>query len=268
MAYGFIEYPTVDTVERASTSITTTEDAANYRLTFKASNNQKKGFTEGGSRTATRHAVLSVDTPTMDESGNITARATITDTSSPAKSISKQSPALSLPKVAMATPTVNVDADEEESEIIIVSINNQQTGYAEARPAPQSPPFTQSFVKLRIDGNTAIMECRDAKIERTVGASIATCTVNVTFSTNVGNCLISATTFANGAFSVFNSYTNTGTVSIPNVVCGSAISINTSYMCSLYWSGAKQDHRSLYGGTITVPSTTGTYSVEVGVVDD
>lgn len=76
-----------------------------------------------------------------------------------------------IPKVAMAIPTVNVDADEEESEIIIVSINNQETGYAEKPPAPQSPPFTQSFVKLSIDGDTAIMECGDARIERKVGST-------------------------------------------------------------------------------------------------
>ena len=100
------------------------------------------------------------------------------------------------------------------------------------------------------------------------GARINTCTVNVTFTKNTGNTLISATTFANGAISVFNSRSHSGTVTIANVVCGSAVSINTAVMCSLYWSGSKEDHYSLYGGTITVPTAPGTYTVEVGEVDD
>ncbi len=74
-----------------------------------------------------------------------------------------------MPIVGMPRPTINVDADEEESEIIIVSINNQQTGYAEVPSA--GSPFIQSFVKLRIDGDTAIMECGDARIERKVGST-------------------------------------------------------------------------------------------------
>lgn len=100
------------------------------------------------------------------------------------------------------------------------------------------------------------------------GASVATCTINVTFTTNAGNTLTSATTFANGKFSAFNSTTKSGTFTIQNVVCGSALSIGTTYMCSLYWSGSQQAHQSLLGGMITVPSTPGTYTVEVGVLDD
>lgn len=118
-------------------------------------------------------------------------------------------------------------------------------------------PFSQGSIDL----------CYDSEMD-SGGASIDTCTVNVTFATNVGNCLISATTFDGTNFSVFNSNKNSGSVTIPNVVCGSALSINTTYMCSLYWSGSMQAHHSLYGGTITVPTTSGTYSVEVGVVDD
>lgn len=110
--------------------------------------------------------------------------------------------------------------------------------------------------------------CYDSEMD-SGGASIDTCTVNVTFTTNVGNCLISATTFDGTNFSVFNSTAQSGTISIPNVVCGSAISINTTYMCGLYWSGSMQVHHSLYGGTITVPTTpNATYTVEVGILDD
>lgn len=104
------------------------------------------------------------------------------------------------------------------------------------------------------------------------GADIATCTINVTFSTNAGTALISATTFANGTISTVNhdfANNNSGkSISIPNVVCGSALSINTQYMVSLYWSHSQLGHRGLLGGTITVPSASGTYTAEVGVVDD
>lgn len=100
------------------------------------------------------------------------------------------------------------------------------------------------------------------------GASVATCTINVTFTTNAGNTLTSATTFANGTFSAFNSTSSSGTFTIQNVVCGSALSIGTTYMCSLYWSGSQQGHYSAYGGMITVPSASGTYTVEVGALDD
>lgn len=100
------------------------------------------------------------------------------------------------------------------------------------------------------------------------GSEIKTCTVNITFSTNAGLTLISTTTFANGTISVFNSTTNSGTVTIPNVVCGSALSINTTNMVSLYSSCSIQPHYGFLGGTTTVPNEPGTYTVEVGVIDD
>lgn len=381
MAYEFVEYPTVDLVSRALTTMSISVDEVNGRMLLTASNNQQKGYTEGGDKTVSQYVSLSITKPAISANGDITAIARMSAgadnmimressklslgantadnltvngpevtadagyypsavkksvttvnrgvpligvnrttrkitarVSQPAgyvsygvenaeinipsylvdvESITKSSDDLvvdgatittpagyypfdsskSVNKVEMAEPTVNVDADDEESEIIIVSINNQQTGYAEANPAPQSPPFVQSFVKLSIDGNKAIMSCGNAKIERTVGASIATCTVNVTFSTNAGNTLISATTFANGAISTVNhnigNNNNGKSVSIPNVVCGSALSINTSAnRASLYWSGSMVGHYGLQGGTIIVPSATGTYSVEIGVLDD
>lgn len=104
------------------------------------------------------------------------------------------------------------------------------------------------------------------------GSEIKTCTVNVTFSKNAGITLISATTFQNGTISVINQNVqnnNSGrSFSIPNVVCGSALSINTTNMVSLYSSCSIQPHYSLLGGTTTVPNEPGTYKVEVGVIDD
>ena len=128
------------------------------------------------------------------------------------------------------------------------------------------------YPKLEIDGNKVTMECLGAKIERTVGLTVDTCTINVTFSKNAGITLISATTFENGTISVVNqnvSNNNSGrSFSIPNVVCGSALSINTTNMVSLYSSCSIQPHYSLLGGTITVPTAPGTYTVEVGELDD
>lgn len=104
------------------------------------------------------------------------------------------------------------------------------------------------------------------------GSEIKTCTVNVTFSKNAGITLISATTFENGTISVVNqrvSDKNSGqSFSIPNVVCGSALSINTEYIVSFYGSFDKYYHGFSLGGTITVPTAPGTYTVEVGELDD
>jgi hypothetical protein len=123
---------------------------------------------------------------------------------------------------------------------------------------------------LTVDGNKVTVPAGyyPYGAQKTVGASIDTCTVNVTFTTDAGLTLISTTTFANGTISVFNSTTNSGTVTIPNVVCGSAISINTTNMVSLYSSCSIQPHYGFLGGTTTVPNEPETYTVEVGVIDD
>lgn len=161
--------------------------------------------------------------------------------------------------------TVHLDEDDPTGNTFYVKVSQNYTeGYLERA----GKFIAEVYPKLEIDGNKVTMECLGAKIERTVGLTVDTCTFNVTFTKNTGNTLISATTFANGAISVFNSHSNSGTVTIANVVCGSALSINTAAMCSLYWSGSKEDHYSLYGGTITVPTAPGTYTVEVGEIDD
>lgn len=96
---------------------------------------------------------------------------------------------------------------------------------------------------FRTSRNTTVKYTLDQMAElaaEPVGASIDTCTINVTFTIDAGNTLTSATTFANGVFSAFKSITKSGTFTIQNVVCGSALSIGTSTMCSLYWSGNQQ----------------------------
>ena len=166
--------------------------------------------------------------------------------------------------VKVAMPTITTTAWDEDGEIGIEATNNQPEGYVKGIPA-----YSQIYATLTVSGDTATMQCGDAKITRKVGASIATCNVTVKFTTNAGNCLTSATTFANGAISVYNSSANSGTITIPNVVCGSALSINTQYMVSLYTSASQQPHNALLGGTIIVPSSAGqTYTIEVGMLDD
>lgn len=127
---------------------------------------------------------------------------------------------------------------------------------------------------LTVDGNKVTVPAGyyPYGAQKTAGVTIDTCTVNVTFSKNAGITLISATTFENGTISVVNqrvSDKNSGqSFSIPNVVCGSALSINTEYIVSFYGSFDKYYHGFSLGGTITVPSAPGTYTVEVGELDD
>lgn len=168
-------------------------------------------------------------------------------------------------KVGIGKPTISTTAYDEDNEIAIRAKSNQSQGYVVAK----NQLYVETYATLTVDGNKVTMECKGAKIERTVGTSIATCTVTITRSTNTGACLISATTFANGAFSVFNSDATSGTVTIPNVVCGSSISVNTSYPVSFYgWTYGQKVQRSSMGGTLTAPTTSGTYTVDIGVLDD
>ena len=130
--------------------------------------------------------------------------------------------------VGIGKPIITTTAYDEDNEIAITATTNQGAGFI--RDATIQPSI-ETYATLTVDGNKVTMLCAGAKIERTVGASIKTCTVNVTFSKNAGITLISATTFASGTISVVNqrvSDKNSGqSFSIPNVVCGSALSINT-----------------------------------------
>lgn len=127
---------------------------------------------------------------------------------------------------------------------------------------------------LTVDGNKVTVPAGyyPYGAQKTAGVTIDTCTVNVTFSKNAGITLISATTFENGTISVVNqpvSNNNSGrSFSIPNVVCGSALSINSENIISFYGSFNKYYHGFSLGGTITVPTSPGTYTVEVGELDD
>lgn len=172
-----------------------------------------------------------------------------------------------MPNVGVPAPTFTAQLDDDDDSGNTVWLRasvSQSAGYTAG-----GNKSTEIFPKLTVSGDTATMECGGVSISRKVGASIATCNVTVNFTTNPGTTLISATTFANGAISVYNSSASSGTITIPNVVCGSALSINTQKMVSLYTSASQQPHNTLLGGTVKVPATAGqTYTIDVGTIDD
>lgn len=216
-----------------------------------------------GSATTPADTITATNTVTIDASGLITASA------SGSKSIT---PTITQGYVSTGTAgTVSVSGTGTKQLTKRTSSSLTASGLTVTAPAGY---YHSKATKTLTDSNLVASNIKkDVTIFGVTGtheggASIATCTINVKFTTNAGNCLTSATTFSNGAFSAFNSTTKSGTFTIQNVVCGSALSIGTTYMCSLYWSGSQQAHLSLYGGMITVPSASGTYTVEVGALDD
>lgn len=172
-----------------------------------------------------------------------------------------------MPSTGLTAPAFTVEADDEEGELMIRATVTQPEGYTKGGSL-----FNTTYPKLTVSGDTATMSCGGASISRKVGASIATCTVCVEFATNSGNTLISATTFADGVIDTTNhnlaGNSNGKTVTFTNVVCGSALSINTTSMCGLYGDGEKTTQRSFYGGTVEVPPNAGTYTVRIAAVDD
>lgn len=172
-----------------------------------------------------------------------------------------------MPDVGVPAPTFTAQLDDDDDSGNTVRLRasvSQSAGYTAG-----GDKSTEISPKLTVSGDTVTMECGGVSISRKVGASIATCNVTVNFTTNPGTTLISATTFANGAISVYNSAASSGEITIPNVVCGSALSINTQKMVSLYTSASQQPHNALLGGTVKVPATAGqTYTIEVGMIDD
>lgn len=99
---------------------------------------------------------------------------------------------------------------------------------------------------------------------------VDTCTVNVEFSIKPSNGIVGATTFSVGTISSFNSrQTEIGTITIPNVLCGSALFIDVGTYASLYgWSYGHQINGASTSFVLNVPSEAGTYTAEIGVLDD
>lgn len=256
--------PTVDiTLDGQTTSgaaITTTKPSSGYYLTLGASSSALSGTTK-----VTRAAVTDTHT-----AGYIPAKSATTvissTTASPTVTVNKgtKTKYITLPSATVATPTMNITADDEESEICVRALNTQGAGYTSG-----GTTWRDAYVKLAVNGDTATMSCGNASISRKVGANIATCTVNIRWSTTPEAPIITATTFANGAISVFTTRTSSGTVTIPNVVCGSVVTVHTGTMTSVYgWSYGKTSNQYSYTHALTIPASTGTYTAEIGEIDD
>lgn len=100
------------------------------------------------------------------------------------------------------------------------------------------------------------------------GASIETCTVNINIEDSVGYIGVTATTFADGEISTFFESKSSGIFSIPNVVCGSIITI----ICNDYFSISGWGYENGGVGTtsrhLIVPSENGIYSANIIAFED
>lgn len=99
-------------------------------------------------------------------------------------------------------------------------------------------------------------------------ASINTCTVTINIVDNVGYLGVTATQFANGAVTTFTQSKSSGSFSIPNVVCGSVITV----VCNGYFSISGWSHGTEAVGSsshyLKAPTTTGNYSANIIAYDD
>lgn len=103
------------------------------------------------------------------------------------------------------------------------------------------------------------------------GASVATCTVNISSSISINNSdfVVGATTFQDGKIYTFARSGNNYNISIPNVVCGSTLFLSVGTMSSIYgWSGGYLSSWNSESHVLYVPNTAGTYSAEIGMLDD
>lgn len=97
--------------------------------------------------------------------------------------------------------------------------------------------------------------------------SIDTCTVDINIVDAVGNIGATATQFANGAVTTFRQSKSSGTFIIPNVVCGSIITIvcNSYFSINGWTNGGQVGLTSL---ALIAPNTTGDYSANIIAYDD
>ena len=253
----------VTTATRAATSITTTADDTNDVLTLTASNNQSTGYVTGSNKTATKKVTLSVSTPTIDDSGNVTAVATATDNSTTPVKVSKTSGKLAL---GIAELRDVMGAYLYQTYICVEPYVSK--GYVKTYLSDQWL-YKVTDIEPNLSADIIKKNEKVFGITGTYEGDIATCTVNIKWSVTARYALITATTFANGAISRFVSKTGSGTVTIPNVVCGSVVTVYTGESRSVYgWSYGKEYSWDSFTHALTVPTSTGTYTAEIGVLDD
>ena len=246
---------TVSSVGRAPTSITTTADETNDKLTLTASNNQGTGYVTGSNQTASKIVTLALGTPTVSASGLISANASVMDNSSTPVSVSKTSTKQLTTRGARTyTPTTS----------------NQTIDSGTYLTGTQTIKGDSYLVASNIKSGVSIFGVTGT-YEGSGGASIATCTVNISSSISINNSdfIVGATIFQDGKISTFAKSGANYNISIPNVVCGSTIFLSVGTMSSIYgWSGGYSSNWNTESHVLYVPNTAGTYSAEIGVVDD
>lgn len=272
----------VATATRASTSITTTADDTNDRLTLTASNNQGTGYVTGSNQTASKVITLMVSGSTVTAMDN---SATSVKISKSVATATQATPSITVSTAGLITASATQAAGyvsggtksatkqlTTQAAKTVTPTTNNQTAVASGR-------YTTGAVTVEGDANLVAGNIKNGvsifgvtgtyEGESGGGANIATCTVNIIWSITPRRPIITATTFENGAISIFTSKTESGTVTIPNVVCGSVVTVYTGTMTSVYgWSYGKANSNDAYTHALTIPASTGTYTAEIGVIDD
>lgn len=117
--YASAASQSVTTATRAGTSITTTADSTNAKLTLSASNNQSTGYVIADTSKNTATKVI-----TLTASG---ATVTATDNSSTPVKVSK-----SVATATRAGTSITTTADDTNDKLTLTASNNQTTGYVTA----------------------------------------------------------------------------------------------------------------------------------------
>lgn len=128
-----------------------------------------------------------------------------------------------------------------------------------------------AYIQSSVDKESIIEDVVYSKVHLSEfgesGASIETCNVTINIVDNVGYLGVTATQFANGAVTTFIENKSSGTFTIPNVVCGSIITI----VCNSWFSIDGWSVSSQVGSTslaLIAPSTTGDYSANIIEYED
>lgn len=258
----------IATPGRETTTIKTEPDNTNYTLKLTATNNQATGYVieDLDKNTDEKIVTLSVNEPTIDEHGNVTVVATAKDNSTPPVEVSNTNTELALGVATLIEPTVSLAGTYIAVEPWVTAgyTKNVLTDYYLFKANDIEPNLDESNIR-----KDAILFGLRGTYEGEV--SINTCIVDIRFSITPNDPIIGATTLTNGAISnYYNRPANaTGTITIPNVVCGSALSVYVGDHSSLYgWSHGYNSNTYSTSYVLFVPTSEGIYTAEIGAFDD
>ena len=262
--YATAAEKSVTTASRAGTSITTTADDTNDKLTIKASNNQSTGYVTGSNKTATKIVTLSVAKPTIDASGNVTSVATAQDNSTSPVKVSKTSEALALGTGSLSVSGNTVTASKgyysaetsksvatvsraitsmtstvSSGKLVINASNNQGTGYVTGANKTAS-----KTVSLSVSGKTVTASDGTNSISTSV-ATVARADTTLS-STATNNTLV---------FTAGNDQ-GTGYVTGANKTATKTVSLTASGASVTASDGTNSISTSVTTGSAKTPATT------------